>query len=52
MNQIMVFMNEVLDCVDQAKTGKLRMSDIDRMFITVNANRSGPTNPSNALVRY
>lgn len=28
------------------------MSDIDRMFITVNANRSGPTNPSNALVRF
>jgi hypothetical protein len=28
------------------------MSDVDRMFITVNANRSGPTNPSNALVRY
>ena len=26
------------------------MSDIDRMFITVNANRSGPTNPSNSII--
>ena len=49
MNTINIFMNETLGCLD---TGKLKASDADRMMITVNAGRQGPTNPANNLIRY
>lgn len=49
MNTINIFMNETLSCLD---SGKLKASDADRMMITVNAGRSGPTNPDKNLIRY
>jgi len=51
MNTINQFMGEHLDCLDHEKDGKLKPADADRMFITVNAGRSGPTNPANNLIR-
>ena len=50
MNQISVF-NEEMNCLDEDENGKLKSTDADRMFITVNANRRGPTNPANCLIR-
>ena len=40
-----------LNCLDEDEHGKLKSTDADRMFITVNANRRGPTNPANCLIR-
>ena len=37
MNQLSMFMGEVLDCIDHDENGKLKNSDADRLFITVNA---------------
>lgn len=52
MNTINQFMNEHLVCIDHDdKNAKLKPADADRMFITVNAGRSGPTNPANNLIR-
>ena len=54
MNQLSMFLNEVLDCIDQDAEGKLKYSDADRLFITVNANPTGKrqaTNPANAMIR-
>ena len=50
MNQISVF-NLEMNCLDEDEHGKLKSTDADRMFITVNANRRGPTNPANCLIR-
>lgn len=50
-NQCSIFVNEVLDCLDIDKDGNLKTSDADRMFITVNAARSGPYNPANGMIR-
>ena len=42
-----------LNCLDdEGDDQKLKSTDADRMFITVNANRRGPTNPANALIRF
>ena len=48
-----MFGNESLDCLDEHESGKLKSSDVGRMFITVNANgRKSPNNPQNAVVRF
>lgn len=52
MNQLSMFMGEVLDCIDDNELGKLKNSDADRLFITVNATgKRLPTNPANAMIR-
>lgn len=40
-----------MQCLDEEETGKFKSADADRMFITVNAGRSGPTNPAKSLIR-
>jgi hypothetical protein len=50
MNQVSLFLGE-MECLDEDDYGKLKSTDADRMFITVNANRRGPTNPANCLIR-
>jgi hypothetical protein len=50
MNQINTFLQD-MGCLDQDETGKFKSADADRMFITVNASRSGPTNPAKNLIR-
>ena len=53
MNQLSQFLNEVLDCIDDNAEGKLKNSDADRLFITVNAMGSRlSTNPANAMIRF
>ena len=44
-------MQDVIDAIDFTDDGKLKTSDMGRMFITVNAGKSGPFNPAKALVR-
>ena len=53
MNQMGMFIgSEVLDCIDLDADGKLKSSDCDRLFITVNATgKRLPTNPANAMIR-
>lgn len=51
MNTINQFMGEHLSALDHEKDAKLKPADADRMFITVNAGRSGPTNPAANLIR-
>lgn len=45
-NQINQFMQDTLDCLDKTDGGRLKMSDADRMMVTVNAMKSGPLNPA------
>ena len=53
MNQLSMFLGEVLHCIDDQENGKLKNADADRLFITVNAfGKKLPTNPANAMVRY
>jgi hypothetical protein len=49
-NQINQFLQE-MKCLDEDEHGKFKSADADRMFITVNASRSGPTNPAKSLIR-
>lgn len=52
MNQLSMFTGEVLNCIDQDESGKLKNSDADRLFITVNATgKRQTTNPANAMIR-
>lgn len=50
-NQMNMFMNE-LGCLDDDESGKLKPSDSDRMFITVNAGKKGTYVPAKNLVRF
>jgi|TARA_B110000285_G_C15119621_1_gene616287 hypothetical protein len=46
------FMSEEwLNCIDAEGEGNLQSTDHDRLFITVNAMRSGPMNPAKLLIR-
>lgn len=49
LNTYTDIMREVLNLVDG---DKLKLNDIDMMFIVVNAIRKGDYNPPNGLIRY
>jgi len=52
MNRMGAFMGEEwLNCLDGEGEGNLQSTDHDRLFITVNAMRSGPMNPAKLLIR-
>jgi len=50
-NQILLFMKEVIDAIDESNSSKMKTSDLGRTRIAINAGRKGPFEPANALVR-
>ena len=51
MNTFTDFVKEVLQVKDGVDAA-LKLTDIDLLFITVNAGKRQPLNPAQALVRY
>ena len=51
MNTFTDFVKEVLQ-IKEGVDAALKLTDIDLLFITVNAGKRQPLNPAQALVRY